>query len=97
VRWLKLLVIALGVLIVLGFVAIAGEIARRLLGSGGDGGEVAYDAAVALPAGARILDMAATDAHVILRVAEPDGQERLYVIDPGDGRLLGRVAAAPAP
>ena len=42
-----------------------------------------------LPPGAAIRQMAAAGDRIVLRVAAPDGEERLLVIDPARGRLTG--------
>ncbi len=53
---------------------------------------------VALPAGARILDMVAVAGRVVLRLETVDGAQRLaqqlIVIDPVTGRKLGTVDLA---
>jgi hypothetical protein len=82
---LKVLVGVMGVLIVVGVGAIVYGIATRLDLSRPAG----FDGKVQLPAGGRILDMTASGDRVVLRVAVPDGGERLIVVDLVRGRQLG--------
>lgn len=82
---LKVLVVAMGVLIVLGVGAIVYGIATRLDLSKA----AAFDGRVELPQGSRILDMTASGDRLVLRVAVPDGGERLIVVDLARGRQLG--------
>ena len=42
-----------------------------------------------LPPGARIVQMEAAGGRIVLRVATPDGHERLLVLDPEQGRVSG--------
>jgi hypothetical protein len=84
---LKVLVVAMGVLIVLGVGAIVYGIATRLDLSK----PVAFDGRVELPAGGRILDMTASGDRLVLRVAMPDGGERLILVDLSRGKALGAL------
>jgi hypothetical protein len=84
---LKVLVAAMGVLIVLGVAAIVYGIATRL----DLGRPVALDGRIELPAGGRILDMTASGDRLVLRVALPDASERLIVVDLARGRQLGAL------
>jgi hypothetical protein len=84
---LKLLVVAMGVLIVLGIGGLIYGLATRF--------EVpragAVDGKIALPAGAKVLDMAAAGDRLVLRVALPDATERLLVVDLAHGRQIGTL------
>jgi hypothetical protein len=84
---LKLLVIVMGVLIVLGVGGLIYGLAMRVeLPRAG-----AADGTIALPAGARVLDMAAAGDRLVLRVALPDASERLLVVDLAHGRQIGTL------
>ena len=90
---LKVLVVAMGVLILVGLGAIIYVLATGAgLAPGGFGAR-----RLALPAGARVVEMAAAGERVVLRLEAPDGVARLLVVDPVRGRELGRIELAPAP
>ncbi len=56
---------------------------------------VPYRTELALPAGTRLEQMAATADRVILRLSDATGQ-RLLVLDPVSGRVAGSVILRPA-
>ena len=91
---LKIIVVAMGLLIVIGLTVIVVTIARRLSGGGGNG---FASAALALPKGCRVLDMAAAGGRLALRLGDgPDCQAILFV-DPATGRQTGRLALQQQP
>ena len=84
---LKVLVVVMGVLIVAAVAAIVWGLATRL-----DLSRPRFaDGRLELPAGARVVDMAATGERLVLRVALPDAQERLIVVDLAHGRKVGTL------
>jgi hypothetical protein len=83
---LKVLVVAMGVLIVLGLAGLVWGLATRL-----DGSRAVADGRVELPPGAEIVDMTAAGDRLVLRVAMPDASERLIVVDLARGRAVGGV------
>ncbi len=90
---LKVLVVVMAVLIVAGIGAIVYGIATRL-----DLSRPSFaDGRIELPAGARVVDMAAAGERLVLRVALPDARERLIVVDLARGRQLGALDLARAP
>ena len=90
---LKVLVFGMAVLLVLGFGVLVGGIvmkAQRL--------DTGFGAAeVTLPPGARVVETTVSGERVIVRVALPDGEERLQVIDVANGRTVGTIAIKRAP
>ena len=52
---------------------------------------------LALPPGARVVDMGVTGDRLVLRVEAGDGRQRLYVLDPSTGALVGTIGLTPAP
>jgi hypothetical protein len=52
---------------------------------------------VPLPAGARVEQTLVAGDRVVLRVAGGGGPERLVVLDPGQGRVVGSFEMAPQP
>jgi hypothetical protein len=95
--WLKVLVIAMGLLIVAGFVVIAAEVARRM--SSPNGGRspaaTAFTQRVALPSGAQVMSMESVADRLVVHVKTADGQSSAYFIEPRTGALLGTVEFPP--
>lgn len=84
---LKVLVVVMGVLIVAGVATIIYGLATRL-----DLSRPRFaDGRLELPAGARIVDMAAAGEKLVLRVALPDARERLIVVDLARGQQVGTL------
>jgi hypothetical protein len=90
---LKVLVGVMTVLLVAGFGMLAGGlIMQAKRGESGFG-----TAELALPAGAKVVETAVQGERIVLRVALPDGEERLHVFDIGNGRAVGTIAIKRAP
>jgi hypothetical protein len=87
---LKWLVGVMGVLIVAGTVALAVLIVQRL-GEGEAGGLGARH--LGQPPGTRIVSVASDQGRLAVLVARPDG-ERVLLVDPRRGRVLGELRAA---
>lgn len=90
---LKVLVGVMTVLLIAGFGMLAGGLimqAKRI-----EPGFGASD--LTLPAGARVVETAVQGDRVVLRVALPDGEERLHVFDIANGRAVGTIAIKRAP
>jgi hypothetical protein len=86
VRFLKALVIGMGVLIVAATVALVVLIVQR---SGGS--TVGLGAAtLGQPAGTRIAGIAGSDKTIAIWVVRPDG-ERVLLFDPARGRVVGEI------
>ena len=92
-RFLKILVVAMGVLLVGGFVALVVTIAMRVshrtaLPVAG----TAFTAPpIALPRGAKIEAMSTGPDRITLDILLADGTRQLLVIDLQTGRLLGTI------
>tara|TARA_R110000787_G_scaffold85258_3_gene182061 strand:- start:744 stop:1028 length:285 start_codon:yes stop_codon:yes gene_type:complete len=88
-RFLKALVIGMGVLIVVGVVAI---IVAAIDQAGGGKPPAAFaPVAIVLPAGADIVETRVGDGRIVVRLKLPDGGARLMIVDPDTGRLTGTV------
>ena len=90
---LKALVVVMGIMLVVGFVAlivvIAGRVSQKTAGLGA---AQPYTAApVEIPAGARVEAMSAGPDRLVLDLLLPDGNRELAVIDLGTGRRLGTI------
>src|SRR5581483_5592572 len=92
---LKLLVSVMGALIVVGVGVLIWGVATRL-----DLSRAGFEAKLALPAGAKVVDMTASGDRLVLRLVLPDAAERLLVVDIAHGKPLGTLEltqpAAPA-
>jgi hypothetical protein len=93
-RTLKILVVAMGVLLVGGFAALVATIAVRM-SHRAPAPAVAFTALpVTLPAGAKIERLSAGPDRIVVDVSLSDGTEQLLVIDLQTGRLLGTIPLA---
>jgi DNA-binding IclR family transcriptional regulator len=79
------------VLIVLGTLGLAVAIVQRL-NAGSEA--AALPEHLGQPAGTRIVSVAAAEGMVAVLVARPDG-ERLLLVSPRTGQVLGALRAAP--
>jgi len=90
---LKILVIAMGIVILIGLTVVIVTVASRLKG----GGQGFAGASLVLPKGCRVMEMAAAGAKLALRLGEgPDCQAILF-LDPETGREAGRVSLLSQP
>ncbi|MCC7049943.1 MAG: hypothetical protein IT562_24775 [Alphaproteobacteria bacterium] len=91
---LKVLVGVMTVLLIAGFGVLAGGLmmqAKR-------GGEAGFGTAeLTLPPGGKVMETAIQGDRVVLRLALPDGEERLHVFDIATGRAVGTIAVKRAP
>ncbi|MSP51552.1 MAG: hypothetical protein EXQ91_04045 [Alphaproteobacteria bacterium] len=96
---LKVVVILLGVLILIGFGAMIGVIAERLVAGEriAKANPVLALAALALPKGARVVETVAAGDRLILRVAREGAADELIIYDLALGRALGTIALTEAP
>ncbi|MFQ5776120.1 MAG: hypothetical protein ACE5GS_16495 [Kiloniellaceae bacterium] len=95
---LKALVVVMGLLIMASLALLAYGLVTRL-SEGTDGPGRLGEVSLPLPAGCAIAEARSQEGRLILRIdgpAERDCQQ-VVVIDLSDGRVLGRVTAAPGP
>jgi hypothetical protein len=91
-RALKVLVVVMGVMLVVGFAALAAVIAGRV--SRGPAATAAHgfgSPAIDIPRGARIEAMTAGPDLLILALELPEGGRQLVVIDLATGSRLGTI------
>lgn len=100
--WLKVLVIVMGLLIVVGFIVVAAEIARRMSSASTSGSPAASTSSgaafarqIALPSGAQVVSVATAADRIAVHVRAVDGRSTLYIVDPRNGALLGTVDFPP--
>ena len=102
-RLLKGLVIGMGILIVLGIIAVAYGIYMKVGKSGEQapaavdtpsvplsGGE-AFTSDIALADGERLLSVEYPDGRIALRIASDDGSERIILLNAATGAVTGTV------
>jgi hypothetical protein len=97
------LVIVMGLMIVVGFIVVAAEIARRMSAGGMSSSNAApaptsktFAQRVALPSGARVVTMTTAGDRLIVHVETPGGPTAAYIVDPRNGALLGTVEFPPS-
>ena len=94
--WLKVLVVVLGLLIVVGFIVIAAEIARRMSSaSSGGAPSAAFSERIALPSGAQVVSVSSAGDRLAVHVRAVDGRSTIYIVDPRSGAVLGTVDFPP--
>lgn len=96
--WLKVLVIVMGLMIVIGFIIVAAEIARRMSSANVGGPPAAatpmFTQRIALPPGARVVSMTTAGDRLVVHI-ETAGGHAAYIVDPRNGALLGTVEFPP--
>ena len=95
--WLKVVVIVMGLLIVVGFIVVASEIARRMSSASSSPAPsgAAFAQHIALPSGAQVVSVSPAGDRVAVHVKSADGRSTLYIVDPRNGALLGTVDFPP--
>jgi len=89
-RFLKVLVIAMGVLIVVATTVLIVLIAHRL-GGGSPAPPVSASVLLDQPSGTRIVGMVATSDRLALRL-QGGGADRVVLIDPRNGAVVGTIS-----
>ena len=88
-RWLKLAVAVMGVLIVAGLATIVVVITGRVSGTSGGIASAVLDE----PAGTRIVSASVSPDRVAVQL-QGGGPDRVLIVDTKVGRVLGRVSLA---
>lgn len=102
-RTLKIAVVVMGIMLVVGFVALIAVIAGRVANKqkaieAGGATTVPFAAApIDLPAGARIETLAVGPDRIVVDLMLAGGERQLVVIDLASGRKLGTVPLRSAP
>jgi hypothetical protein len=99
-RTLKIAVVVMGVILVVGFIAVFITIAYRVanprvIAPGEAGHEKGFEHRVALPGGAEVSGLEFTGDRVLVTVTAADGAKSLIVLDATRGRTIGRFALEP--
>jgi len=87
----------MGLLIVVGFIVVASEIARRMssASSGAAPSGVTFAERIALPSGSQVVSVGPAGDRLAVHVKAADGRSTLYIVDPRNGALLGTVDFPP--
>jgi len=96
-RGLKILVVAMGVLLIVGVVALVAAIAARLSHRSPPPGMAFTAPPIMLPRGAKIETMSTGPDRIVLQVDLADGSVELVVIDLATGRQLGIIPLRESP
>ncbi len=94
-RGIKAAVVAMGIVIVIGFVVVVVTIVGRL--SGTDEAGLAADIAVPLPPGCTLADAWSDAGRLFLRLAGAGDCQQVLIVDLESGAAAGRVTLAPLP
>lgn len=78
----------MAVILVGGFVVIAVELINRMVGPATDR---TFTATIDLPDGATVAGVSATASRAIIHAKMPDGSDRVVVVDPASGAVLGTI------
>jgi hypothetical protein len=94
---LKVLVVVMGLLIVVGFIVVASEIARRMSSASSRPApsSATFAERIALPSGSQVVSVGPAGDRVAVHVKAADGRSTLYIVDPRNGALLGTVDFPP--
>lgn len=93
-KGIKAAVIAMGVVIVIGFVVVVVTIVDRL--SGPDEAAELGEIAIPLPADCALADAWSDAGRLFLRYDGPPVCQQVVIVDPESGAEVGRIAAARA-
>ena len=88
----------MGLLIVVGFIVVAAEIARRMSNASSTPPPAAtksFAQRIALPSGAKVISMQTAGDRLILHVENQGGTTAAYIVDPRSGNLLGTIEFPP--
>jgi hypothetical protein len=97
-RFLKTLVVVMGVLLVLGIAALVATVAARLSHRAGPPSAASFTApAIELPHGSKIETTTIGSDRIVLQVDLVDGSVELVVIDLATGHQIGIVPLKEAP
>ena len=92
---LKIIVIAMGVLILIGVTVVIVAVATRMKGS--SPGRSFEPASLVLPKGCRVVEMTTAGARVALRLGDGPDCQLILLIDPDSGRETGRISLLAQP
>jgi hypothetical protein len=92
---LKIIVIALGVLILVGVTVVIVAVATRM--KGGSPGRSFEPASLVLPKGCRVVEMTTAGPRLALRLGDGSDCQLILLVDPDSGRETGRISLLAQP
>jgi Family of unknown function (DUF6476) len=92
---LKIIVIAMGVLILVGVTVVIVAVATRMKGS--SPGRSFEPASLVLPKGCRVVEMTTAGARLALRLGDGSECQLIVLVDPDSGRETGRISLLAQP
>jgi hypothetical protein len=92
---LKIIVIAMGFLILVGVTVVIVAVATRM--KGGSPGRSFEPASLVLPKGCRVVEMTTAGARLALRLGDGSDCQLLILVDPDSGRETGRISLLAQP
>jgi len=97
-RALKILVVVMGVMLIAGLAVVIGTIAHRATQRQAAPPAAGFGhTSVALPAGARVVEMREVGGRLVLRLERSNGSETLLILDPATGAEVGTIDLEPKP
>jgi len=97
IRFLKILVVTMGVILIVGVAALVAAIGVRLAHRPAPPATAFIAPPITLPHGAKIEQMTTGPDRIVLDISLADGSSELVVIDLATGRLLGTLPLREAP
>ncbi len=96
-RFLKAVVVILGIMLATAFLFLMGLIAMKVFGDHDRPSPPPVSHPIlAIAPGARVTDMRLSDRRLAVRITTLDDMEEILLFDARDGRLLARIRLAPA-
>jgi len=96
-RALKILVVAMGLLLVAGTVALVIAVANRINHPPAPATATGATSTIALPPGARVGASEVSGDHLVVRVTLADGGEELLIFNLATGARIATIALRPTP
>jgi hypothetical protein len=96
-RALKILVVAMGLVLVLGSVALVIAVATRVNHPPSVPGSASAASEIDLPAGARVSGSETSGDRLVVRVALPDGGDELLIFNLTTGARVAAIILRPKP
>jgi hypothetical protein len=97
--WLKVLVIVMSLMIVVGFVVVAAELARRMSNPSTSTppavSGASFARSITLLSGAQVVSVDTAGDRIAVHVRSAEGRSTLYIVDSRNGALLGTVDFPP--
>lgn len=94
-RALKIAVIAMGVILVLGFFTVIGRIVYLMTRGGATPATIAATGTLAIPADGEVRSMALSADRLALHIVRPNGDRTIVILDIATGKAVSRIMIGP--